>query len=140
MPMRPQKKRPPIIDGLPSPSVAKMTRMNIAELQDHIAKLTTEGGHLEKRIERLMAMQPPHEEQVTPLRAQLARLQVLIGLAQQHLKDKNERKGQWDSGNRPPRSGGFGGSGFGGSGGRSGGYGGGSSGGRGGPSRGRPRW
>ncbi len=133
-----------MIDGLPSPSVAKMAKMNITQLEEHIAKLTAESGHLEKRIERLAKLQPPNEQQTSLLRGQLSRLQTLIGLAQQHLKDKHERKGQWDMGQRPQRGfdSGFGGSrpsgGYGGGSRPSGGYGGG--GGRGGPSRGRPRW
>jgi uncharacterized membrane protein YgcG len=115
-----------------------MARMNIAELEAHIAKLGVEGGHIQKRIERLQAMQAPNAEQLKLLQEQLVRLETLITLAQDHLKEKNERKGQWDMGQRPQRP-------FGGHFGTGGGGGGGGSrysggGGRGGPSRGRPRW
>lgn len=143
--MRPRKTKHPIIDGLPSPSAAKMARMTVAELEEHINKLNAESGHLTKRIERLEAKQPPDTESLNLLRAQDARLQVLLELAKQKLTDKREgRDRPISQGSRPYRSGGrpYGGSGGGGRGygGGSGGSGGGSTGYGSGPSRGRPRW
>lgn len=108
---RRRRPKPPIIDGEPSPSAAKIGRMNIADLEAHIARLKTEAGHLERRIGHLAVLQPPREEQVAQLQAQLARLHKLVGLAEDQLKIKHQRKQEWEArgGSRGgPRGGGGG--------------------------------
>ena len=84
-----------------------MARMNIAQLTEHIERLKTEAGHVEKRIEHLSALHEPREEQITQLKAQRDRLAKLVELAVAKLAEKNERKQQWElSGGRSAPGGG----------------------------------
>lgn len=129
--MRPRRKPLPIVDGEPSPSAAKIARMNIADLEAHIARLKTERERLGVRVENLAKVEPPRPDKVKELQASVERLDVLIKLAEERLVEKNKRKADWEAGGGQSRGGGRRG-GFGGGGGGGGGYGGGRSGGYGG--------
>ena len=72
--------------GEPSPSLAKMNRMNSTELTAHIQRLTTEAAHLNRKIENLKRHQPSPVEHIEQLTNQVKRLLVLEKMAADRLQ------------------------------------------------------
>jgi hypothetical protein len=106
-PQRPQRQYPLLL-GEPSPSLAKINRASIEELQVRIDKLLEEAGHITKRIEALTKLTPPDEAKIKVLKDQLRRLRLLETKARERMEDKKLRKEQWEQrgGGRDPGAGG----------------------------------
>ncbi len=91
--MKPRRRKPdPVLMGVPSPSLAKMSKMNMVDLNAQIDRLTIEGSRLASKIERLTVHKPSPVEHITQLKAQLERLEVLKKAAQERLAAKDERR------------------------------------------------
>jgi len=90
-----RKEQPPILDGEPSPSLAKMNTMNMVKLEAKISQLITEQKLVSERLEKLEVRDPPPEEQITRTRYQLDRLVVLETAARERLRGKEDRKAEW---------------------------------------------
>lgn len=92
-----RNRRPdPVLMGEPSPSLAKMNRMNRADLALQIDRLKTEAARLVIKVENLKAHKPCPEERVKALTAQLARLAALEQAARNRLAVKELHKAQRD--------------------------------------------
>ncbi|MBI1337952.1 MAG: hypothetical protein GC164_13470 [Phycisphaera sp.] len=143
---RHQRKRTmPILQGEPSPSLARINRMNAKELEERITSLKLEAQRITTRIGHLKIQNPVPEEKIVVLVKQVERLEALQKIAGDRLEYKKQQALLY--GDRAPGQGGgyrggSGGGGYrgnsGGGGGYSGGYRGGSGGGSGG-SRYRPQ-
>lgn len=81
--------------GEPSPSLAKLQRMNTTQLQEHLQRLVTERERLQSKIDRLKSMDEPREEQVKSLTEQIARLEALEKLTRERLEEKLRRAKEW---------------------------------------------
>jgi hypothetical protein len=94
--------KPPTLLGEPSPSLAKLQRMNTKQLQEHLERLTTEKERLNQKIARLQAMDEPREEQIKNLLEQVARLEALEKLTRERLEEKLRRAKEYHerNGNR----------------------------------------
>ena len=96
----------PMLLGLPSPSLAKMNRMNSAELQERLERLTTEQQCLEVKLKNLEAHRPRPDQKIELLKAQVDRLKVLQETAKSKLAGKEERRAAGQ------QAGGFAGTGY----------------------------
>ncbi len=85
MPPQKRRRRDPILMGLPSPSLAKINRMNSAELTEHIKALEVEAGHIRAKLEKMAAKEPVDEAHVKLLKEQLARLEALGNIAKERI-------------------------------------------------------
>ncbi|MCC6581609.1 MAG: hypothetical protein IT440_14345 [Phycisphaeraceae bacterium] len=103
--MRPSRRRPdPILMGQPSPSLAKINKMNMEELKERIASLETEKGHLSHKVEQLSQKEPRDEVKITELKALMSRLGALVNVAKERLEGKVERSQMPNFGkSHPPR-------------------------------------
>ncbi len=81
--------KPPVFEGLPSPSLKKMQSMSSAELKDHLDKLEQERVRLAERLQRLKKSQnmPPRD----PRFRLETRLAKLIERGRQILNSKQPR-------------------------------------------------
>ena len=86
--------------GEPSPSLAKINRMNMVKLEAKIEQLVEEQSLVTKRLERLTCRDPVPTEQVERTREQLDRLVALEKAARERLELKTKRKAEWDKKNR----------------------------------------
>ena len=92
---RMSRRRPdPILMGEPSPSLAKINRMNMQQLAERIKALETESAHLSAKIERLSQVEPRDDEKIAALTEQKARLAALADVARKRLSGKAERTEQ----------------------------------------------
>ena len=95
----------PMLMGLPSPSLAKMNRMNMVELEERIKRLETEQQCLQAKIQKLEAHRPKPEEKIAMLKEQVERLIVLLNMAKNRLAGKQDRA-MWQP-QQPPASSGY---------------------------------
>ncbi len=86
------KKRPPVLMGRPSPSLQKMRKMTISELEAHSERLGTERERLEQRISHLERQDPVPTAKLEDLKQQFERLTVLRDAALEQLEQKRDRK------------------------------------------------
>ena len=107
--MRPRRQKPPVFMGQPSPSLAKLERMNREELTQHIQRLVTERERLMTRITNLGRLTPPPQEKLENLAAQVVRIEALEKLSRQRLEQKQDRAAQYSRTGGPGGSGGPGG-------------------------------
>lgn len=77
--------------GEPSPSLAKLRRMRPPQIREHIARLATERERLNKKIERLQALDPPRTQDIQQLTASAERLAALEREAQNRLDSMSRR-------------------------------------------------
>ncbi|MEQ9459465.1 MAG: hypothetical protein RIG82_00750 [Phycisphaeraceae bacterium] len=85
-PDRPALPRYPMLLGEPSPSLAKIRRMTIPELQKKISSLGADQPPLLTKLEKLRAKDPIPAEDVKETETHLKRLQVLESLAKEQLE------------------------------------------------------
>ncbi len=91
------RKRPaPMLMGVPSPSLARINKMNMADLEERIERLAVERQRLQEKIERLQAITPPPGDRIDELGDQIKRLAVLQRTAKDRLATKGERKTEWE--------------------------------------------
>ncbi len=91
------RKRPaPMLMGVPSPSLAKINKMNMVDLEARIERLHTERQRLQEKIQRLQAITPPPGDRIDDLGDQVKRLAVLERTAKDRLVTKGERKAEWE--------------------------------------------
>ena len=90
----------PILLGEPSPSLAKIAKMNMVKLEEKIVQLTEEQIHVGKRIEKLLARDEVPTKDVESTREQLERLKALEQAARSRLDEKIKRKTAWEQKNR----------------------------------------
>lgn len=88
------KRAEPMLMGVPSPSLAKINKMNTDELVERIAALTVERERIATKIKNLSAMTPRDEARITELKTQASRLAALENVAKDRLSGKNERREQ----------------------------------------------
>jgi len=86
-----------MLDGEPSPALAKIQAMNIEQLTKKLEQLSTEQELLEKRIGNLKKTDPPDEEKIKRNEDQRARLVVVEKAAQARMAEKLERKAAWEA-------------------------------------------
>jgi hypothetical protein len=87
------RKRPnPMLMGEESPSLGKMNRMNAAQLNAHIERLTQEAARLALKITNLKNHKPCPEEKLAQLTAYHQRLQALEKAARGRLAGKIDRR------------------------------------------------
>ena len=91
-------KKLPILMGEPSPSLAKINRMNTEQLQAKIVSLSKEQELVAARIMRLRAVHPVPEEKIDQLKTLLHRLEALKKIAEERLDGKNERSARREGG------------------------------------------
>jgi hypothetical protein len=104
-----RRRSDPILMGEPSPSLARISKMDPEELHEHIAALQGERQHLITKIANLSNMQPRPDERIALLATQQARLAALIQAAQDRLSGKvvPERREHRERPNRDPRGYGY---------------------------------
>jgi len=108
--MRMRRRKPdPMLMGEPSPSLAKINKMNQEQLLERIESLQRESMHLLNKIERLKPLLPLPVEKIDILITQLARLRMLEKVARDRLSGKQERSEQYRGGPQGPNQGGQGG-------------------------------
>jgi hypothetical protein len=90
MPIR--KPLPPLLLGRPSPSLARIKRMNMADLSERIERLKTEAIRIERRIQHLKIQTPLPQAQIDNLESQTNRLEVLTLTACKRLDQKQQNK------------------------------------------------
>ena len=83
-----RNKPDPILLGLPSPSLRKISRMNDEELTEHIERLVGEATHIRNRMEALKAKDPVPAEHLDMLQKQLDRLSTLEQIGRDKLAGK----------------------------------------------------
>lgn len=88
------KRAEPMLMGVPSPSLAKINKMNTDELVERIAALGVERERIATKIKNLSAMTPRDEARITELKTQASRLTALENVAKDRLSGKNERREQ----------------------------------------------
>ena len=86
-----------MLDGEPSPALAKIQAMNIEQLNKKLEQLATEQELLQKRIGNLKKTTPPDEEKIQRNEDQLKRLVVVESAAKKRLEEKLERKAAWEA-------------------------------------------
>ncbi len=82
--------------GMPSPSMARIQKMNMADLAARIERLTNEVANVEEKVKRLQQVDPRPDEKITELSALVKRLAALRNAAKDQLEMKVERKRRWD--------------------------------------------
>jgi chromosome segregation ATPase len=82
----------PMLLGEPSPSLAKINKMNMAKLAEKIVSLEKEQQDLKTRLERLRQLDPPPAEKIAAVTDLLDRLNALHDAAAKRLKEKAARK------------------------------------------------
>jgi hypothetical protein len=88
-----RKRRPlPILMGEPSPGLARIHRMNMAQLTVRIERLQGEMSMLGKKLEKLKAMVPQPMAEINAITVQIARLRALEKAAKERLEGKSERR------------------------------------------------
>ena len=90
----------PMLLGEPSPSLAKINKMNMAKLEEKIASLKVEQKSISNRLAELNAKDPPPAEKIKLAGEQLARLEALEAAASDRLAGKQERKAVFDDRSR----------------------------------------
>lgn len=75
--------------GQPSPSLAKLQKMNPAQLAEHVERLGTERQRLADKISRLQATRSPDPQRLSTLNSQLSRLQALERVAKQRMTERS---------------------------------------------------
>jgi len=78
--------------GEPSPALAQINGMNMAKLELKISSLKSERLPLEKKLERLEAIDPPPTERIEKAKLLITRLKTLEDLAKERLDGKAQRK------------------------------------------------
>ena len=78
--------------GEPSPSLAKINKMNMAALAAKIVSLREEQARMKARLERLEALDEKPEDQIKAGRELLERLAALEAAATERLQGKAQRK------------------------------------------------
>lgn len=82
-----RKQRPlPILLGEPSPSLAKINKMNPAQLAQRIQSLSVEAGRIARKIEHLKLQPTPPQDRIEELSKQFNRLGVLEKTARERLE------------------------------------------------------
>lgn len=93
MPPNRSPRRPdPMLLGRPSPSLARIGRMNIAELEQRIERLREEAAHLNRRVENLRNLEPQPFDRIEKLSMEIKRLGLLKRAARQRLEAKQKRR------------------------------------------------
>ncbi|MAE61782.1 MAG: hypothetical protein CMJ49_10565 [Planctomycetaceae bacterium] len=82
--------------GMPSPSLARIQKMNMADLAARIERLTNEVANVEEKVKRLQQVDPRPDAKITELGALIKRLAALRNAAKDQLEMKVERKRRWD--------------------------------------------
>ncbi len=77
--------RYPMLLGEPSPSLAKIKRMTVPELQKKISSLQADQPPLHAKLEKLRAKDPIPAELLKETEGHLKRLETLEGLAKEQL-------------------------------------------------------
>jgi predicted component of type VI protein secretion system len=85
-------KTPPMLMGEPSPSLAKISAMNMAKLEAKIADIDREQAQLAARLEKLKAYHTPPEAKIKAISDLQVRLDALRQAAANRLAGKAERK------------------------------------------------
>lgn len=93
---RTRKQPDPMLLGLPSPSLARIGRMNIEQLETHIERLKVEAERLTKRIGNLKKVKEDPDSQVGELTSALKRVGLLRRAAEKRLETKHERREAWE--------------------------------------------
>lgn len=95
--MSPMKKRRqyPMLLGEPSPSLAKIGKMNMEELKERIEALAVEKARIDEKIKNLSNMQPRDDARIESLSTQAARLTALSNAAKDRLSGKQDRTSQY---------------------------------------------
>ncbi|HWB20066.1 MAG TPA: hypothetical protein VG711_07195 [Phycisphaerales bacterium] len=78
--------------GEPSPGLARIYRMNMAQLTVRIERLQNEMGVLGKKLERLKSTEPQPMAEINSITVQIARLRALEKAAKERLEGKSERR------------------------------------------------
>lgn len=99
-PLRPRKPDPMFL-GVPSPSLRKMQRMSVQELQQQVERLTMEGKRLLEKAERLKTITPLPQDRIEQLNKQKLRLDALAKVAQNELVQR-QQQGASDRGHGRP--------------------------------------
>jgi len=84
--------------GEPSPSLAKINKMNMAKLAEKIASLESELQDLATRLDRLKALDPPPAEKIATVTDLQQRLTALHEAASKRYQEKAARKAIHDRG------------------------------------------
>ncbi|MEM1211798.1 MAG: hypothetical protein AAGI68_05800 [Planctomycetota bacterium] len=84
-------KKPPMLLGEPSPSLAKIQTMNTEKLRAKIASLNEERARLVTRHDNLAALDPVPTEKVDNINDLIARIDALLEAAKERLAGKLER-------------------------------------------------
>lgn len=79
------KPAPPMLMGMPSPSLAKINRMRPDELREKIKSLETEQAQITARIDRLNAVDPVPTDKIKALLELKSRLDALKDVATKKL-------------------------------------------------------
>lgn len=99
---RPTRKVPMFM-GEPSPALAKIRRMNMADLNEHIERMDVDRDRLKTKIKRLRSQPEPPGQKVRTLGADVKRLEGLLEEARKLLSSKQDRKRQYElRDGRPP--------------------------------------
>jgi predicted house-cleaning noncanonical NTP pyrophosphatase (MazG superfamily) len=89
--------RPPMLLGEPSPSLAKINAMNMAQLTEKIASLDEELARVSAKLERLEQQDDKPEEKIKTVIELISRLKALKIIAEKRLAEKAERKAAYDA-------------------------------------------
>ncbi len=82
----------PVLLGKPSPSLARINKMNAEELIARIDSLSTERARLARRIEHLKIQDPVPQQRIDRLSRQIRRLAALQKTAGDRLAEKQEQR------------------------------------------------
>lgn len=99
----PRRRPDPILMGEPSPGLARINRMNIAQLAERIDRLKAEAAILAKKIERLKAQDPLPQAEINTVTVQVARLRALEKAARERMDGKSQRRDRRSPSPRSPR-------------------------------------
>ena len=91
---RPYRRPDPMLLGQPSPSLSKINRMNIAELEVRIERLRTESARITKRINNLKRERPVPQNRIDQLTVEIKRLGLLRRAAEKRLEAKLKRRAE----------------------------------------------
>jgi chromosome segregation ATPase len=82
--------------GEPSPALAKIRRMNMADLTAHIDRMDTDRERLKNKLKRLRTQPDPPGQKMRVLGADIKRLEGLLEEARKLLSNKEDRKRQYE--------------------------------------------
>jgi peptidoglycan hydrolase CwlO-like protein len=82
--------------GEPSPALAKIRRMNMADLTAHIERMDTDRDRLKSKVKRLREQTEPPGQKMRILGADIKRLEGLLEEARKLLSNKEDRKKQYE--------------------------------------------